>query len=75
MSEATSKFKNVLLEIGTEEIPSRFLPDALASLKRMAEEALETQRIGFNKASAYATPRRLVLLLTDVEETQRAAVG
>ena len=26
--------KNILLEIGTEEIPSRFIPDALETLKK-----------------------------------------
>ena len=29
--------KNVLLEIGTEEIPSRFIPDAMKTLKEHAE--------------------------------------
>ena len=57
---AETKIRNVLLEIGTEEIPSRFIPDAMASLKRMAEEALEARRIGFKEARVYGTPRRLV---------------
>ena len=28
--------RNVILEIGTEELPSRFLPEALESLERLA---------------------------------------
>ena len=47
--------KNVLLEIGTEEIPSRFIPDALASLKKSAESALEASRIAFQEVRVYAT--------------------
>ena len=37
--------KNVLLEIGTEEIPSRFMHDALKSLKERAEASLSANRL------------------------------
>lgn len=66
--------KNIVLEIGTEEIPSRFIPDALVSLRTGAEAAFEANRIDFKDIQTYATPRRLVLLITEASETQRAAV-
>ena len=66
--------KNVLLEIGTEEIPSRFIPDALASLKKSAESALEASRIAFQEVRVYATPRRLVVTALNVDEMQSAMV-
>ncbi len=66
--------KNVLLEIGTEEIPSRFIQDALDSLKNNAAKAFELNRIDFKDIRTYATPRRLVLTVTEVSETQNAAV-
>ena len=66
--------KNVLLEIGTEEIPSRFIPDALDTLKRNAENLLQANRIEFRDAKTYATPRRLVLLVTGVSENQSEQV-
>ncbi|MBQ9564831.1 MAG: glycine--tRNA ligase subunit beta [Synergistaceae bacterium] len=66
--------KNVLLEIGTEEIPSRFIPDALNALKESAEKALGEARIVFKEVRTYATPRRLVLMASEVDETQQAAV-
>ena len=66
--------KNVLLEIGTEEIPYRFIPGALASLKKNAEAALEAGRIGFRDVNVYATPRRLVMMAAEVEEEQKASV-
>ncbi len=47
--------KNILLEIGTEEIPSRFIPDALETLKKNAEESLKSNRIEFKDAKTYAT--------------------
>ena len=62
--------KNVVLEIGTEEIPSRFIPDALENLKKNAEEALKINRINFKDAKTYATPRRLVLIITNLSDTQ-----
>ena len=66
--------KNVLLEIGTEEIPSRFIPDALASLKKNAESSLEANRIAFQEVRVYATPRRLVVTALNVDEMQSAVV-
>ena len=66
--------KNILLEIGTEEIPSRFIPDALETLKRNAEAALAANRIEFKDAKTYATPRRLVLIITNASEAQTEVV-
>ena len=66
--------KNVLLEIGTEEIPSRFIPDALSSLKARAGDAFEDARVGLKDIRVYATPRRLVMMASEVDETQRGAV-
>lgn len=62
--------KNILLEIGTEEIPSRFIPDALETLKKNAEASLAANRIEFKDAKTYATPRRLVLIVTGASESQ-----
>ena len=62
--------KNVLLEIGTEEIPSRFIPDALEALKKNAETSFASNRLEFRDAKTYATPRRLVLLVTGVKDSQ-----
>ncbi|MBQ9582439.1 MAG: glycine--tRNA ligase subunit beta, partial [Synergistaceae bacterium] len=66
--------KNVLLEIGTEEIPSRFIPDALNNLKASAGEALNANRIEFKDINTYATPRRLVLMISDVSDAQSEVV-
>ena len=66
--------KNILLEIGTEEIPSRFIPDALEALKKNAEASLAANRIEFKDAKTYATPRRLVLLITNASDAQTEIV-
>ena len=64
----------LLLEIGTEEIPARFLPPALADLRNIADSVLGEYRIPFRELKSYATPRRLVLIASDVAPMQSDAV-
>ena len=66
--------RNLLFEIGTEEIPARFMPKALADLKSYAEEEFAAQHIGYGEISVECTPRRLVLFVNDVEEAQQDSV-
>lgn len=67
--------RNVILEIGTEELPSRFLPETLKSLERLAVSALSDNRLGFKDVRTYATPRRLVLHIRELDETQSSSVS
>jgi glycyl-tRNA synthetase beta chain len=63
-----------LLEIGFEEMPSRFL-DNLVQESRQAMEGLLTQaKLDFASVRAWATPRRLALLVEDLAEMQRQEV-
>mgnify|MGYP002623451541 CR=1 FL=1 len=66
--------KNILLEIGTEEIPSRFIPGAMETLKKNAEASFSANRITFHAANTYATPRRLVLLINGASDFQSEQV-
>ncbi|MDB9822644.1 glycine--tRNA ligase subunit beta [Deltaproteobacteria bacterium] len=60
-----------LLEIGTEEIPSDYLDNALTDLKRLAESYLEENRIPLaGELFTYGTPRRLVLFCNEIAEKQ-----
>jgi glycyl-tRNA synthetase beta chain len=63
--------RNLLLEIGTEEIPSRFCQPALNQLKANAEKALADARIDFKLADTFGTPRRLVLYVKDMALVQK----
>lgn len=65
---------SLLLEIGTEEIPARFLPAALADLKAIAAKLFNEHRIGYNSIRTYATPRRLALIMDGVGPVQRDIV-
>ncbi len=60
----------LLLEIGTEEIPARFLPAAIADIKTIAASVLDEHRIRYREAKSYGTPRRLVLMIEGVAEMQ-----
>ena len=60
----------LLFEIGMEEIPARFLNQALADLKTNFERKLKNNRIKFDGVRTYGTPRRLVLIADEVAEIQ-----
>ena len=61
---------NILFEIGMEEIPARFLSQALNDLKGNLEKKLTENRIKFDNIKTFGTPRRLVLLAEGVAEQQ-----
>ncbi len=63
--------KELLLEIGTEEIPAGFVPQALIGLESFAQKELEASRIDFKGVKTFGTPRRLVLVMEAVSEKQR----
>lgn len=62
--------RDLILEIGTEEIPSRFMPSALRDIAQYAEEEFAAQRLGHGRIEVMGTPRRLVLLVRSVAERQ-----
>jgi glycyl-tRNA synthetase beta chain len=74
MTRVSAEAPKVLLEIGTEEIPARFLPLAMEDLKRIASALFSEYRIGFDEVKTYATPRRIVLLVSGIEPNQRDMV-
>ncbi len=63
--------KELLLEIGAEEIPAGFVPQALTDLENLAQKELGANRIDFNGIKTFGTPRRLVLVIEAVSEKQR----
>ncbi|MFZ5453499.1 MAG: glycine--tRNA ligase subunit beta [Thermodesulfobacteriota bacterium] len=63
----------LLLEIGTEEIPARFIPPALAEMAASFQKLLEQERIASGEVSTWGTPRRLTLVARDLAEAQSEA--
>jgi glycyl-tRNA synthetase beta chain len=65
----------LLLEIGTEEIPSDYLENGLAALRGLAESYLRDKRIRVEAAlHTYGTPRRLVLIGKALADKQEDAL-
>lgn len=62
--------EKLLFEIGTEEIPAKFMPGILAQLKEMAAKKMTELRIPFEDVKVYGTPRRMTFIASGVAETQ-----
>ncbi len=65
---------NVLLEIGTEEIPSSYIAPALEQMQKFANDMLTEKMVNFGEIKTFATPRRLILTIADVEEKSKDSV-
>jgi len=63
--------KPLLIEIGSEEIPARFIPIGVALLKDALTQLFDNSSIEYGSISEYSTPRRLALLIDDVAEKQK----
>ena len=61
----------LLLEIGTEELPSWYVKEGEAALARRLAEKLAEARIDFGEVEAFATPRRLAARVSGLSERQR----
>lgn len=62
--------KELLLEIGTEEIPSAFLPKAIKDMDDIIRKELFHRRIQHGDIKTMATPRRLCLCVANLSSKQ-----
>ncbi|MFD1850250.1 glycine--tRNA ligase subunit beta [Oceanobacillus bengalensis] len=62
--------KNVLFEIGLEELPARFVDQAEQQLLENTKKWLQELRISFDNVRSFSTPRRLAVLIMGVAEVQ-----
>ena len=62
---------NYLLEIGVEELPSRFVNMAIEQLYEKSKKLLIENEIAFEDVKVYATPRRLSLIIEGLDEKQK----
>lgn len=62
--------EKLLFEIGTEEIPAKFMPGILAQLQELAEKKMTELRIPFEAVKVYGTPRRMTFIASGVAEAQ-----
>ena len=62
--------KNLLIEIGTEELPPKALNKLSAAFTKGVEQGLRDNNVIFKQATGYAAPRRLAIIVSEVEESQ-----
>jgi len=62
--------RNLLLEIGLEEMPARFINGAINQFADKIGAWFATKKIDYNELKMFSTPRRLAVLVTDVAESQ-----
>ena len=62
--------KELILEIGTEEIPAGFLDEAINNLASLTKKALEDSSLSYDSIESYGTPRRLALRVKGLPDKQ-----
>ena len=60
----------LLLEIGTEEIPARFIPPVLEEMAATFKRLMEQERLAVGEVLTWGTPRRLTLVAREVAAAQ-----
>lgn len=66
----TEYSRELLLEIGTEEIPAGYIMPALAALREALSRSLAEHNLEFGEISTGATPRRLAIGVTGLDRRQ-----
>lgn len=57
-----------LLEVGTEELPYKFIPQAIDQLHNGFKTFLNDNKVKFGDIKVYATPRRLAVIVDGLED-------
>jgi glycyl-tRNA synthetase beta chain len=62
--------RNLLIEIGLEEMPARFVTSSIEQFSDKLQTWLNEKAISFGEVKNYSTPRRLAVMIQDVAESQ-----
>tara|TARA_R110000772_G_scaffold29892_1_gene74495 strand:- start:26634 stop:28718 length:2085 start_codon:yes stop_codon:yes gene_type:complete len=60
--------RDLLIEIGTEELPPKALKTLSAAFSESISTQLASKELGFTHLKSFATPRRLAVLISDLAE-------
>ena len=63
--------RDLLIEIGTEELPPKALKKLATAFCNETREGLTRADLKFKQIKTYAAPRRLALLISDLDEAQK----
>jgi glycyl-tRNA synthetase beta chain len=61
---------DLLIEIGTEELPPKSLSKTINNFRDLFEKGLVNTQLKYDEIQAFGTPRRLALLVKNLEEKQ-----
>ena len=70
LAQKTSETSDLLLEIGTEELPAADLENAYVQLQKLVPDMLAELRLTYKDIAIYATPRRLAVHVSDLAGKQ-----
>jgi len=62
MDQIANHKVSFLLEIGTEDLPARFIPPAMQQLKENTGKILKENHITYSEIKTYGTPRRMAVI-------------
>jgi len=62
--------RDLVFEIGTEELPARSIPELLHLLKELSLSIFNSERLKFDEVETFGTPRRLILFVKGLSEDQ-----
>lgn len=71
MSKTKNKCEDLLIEIGTEELPPTALKKLSNAFHAGVKESLDKADLSFSEIKQFASPRRLALLISDLEIKQQ----
>ena len=63
--------RDLLIEIGTEELPPKALANLSAALELSLTEQLRALQLSFGNVQRFASPRRLAVLVEALNEAQQ----
>ena len=70
LAQKTDKTSDLLLEIGTEELPAADLENAYGQLQKLVPDMLTELRLTYKDIAVYATPRRLAVHVSELAGKQ-----
>ena len=62
--------RDLLIEIGTEELPPKALANLSTALQHSLTEQLQALELSFGNVQRFASPRRLAVLIEELDEAQ-----
>ena len=62
---------DMLVEIGTEELPPKALRGLMDAFGQNLQSAIDDARLGHGAVRSYASPRRLAVIIEDLERAQK----